>query len=144
MKSFIELLCNTKPNSLSKLIELRNNCQVIRSSFILHDISTMILVIIFLLFGIVFQMKDTISFNRSYYLKFFWCKSRPFSAWSIACSITIGLGCRIKANCPLVGPGPVSEVPFMEVFLRDRRIYASFEENHLKLRTARLIRATGA
>ena len=29
----------------------------------------------------------------------------------------VGLGCRFKANCPLVGPGPVGDVPSVEVFL---------------------------
>ena len=35
------------------------------------------------------------------------------------------LGCRIKAKCPLVGPGPVGGVPFLEVFLSDLRPYLS-------------------
>ena len=30
-----------------------------------------------------------------------------------------GLGCRTKANCPLVRPGPVGGVPSVGVFLRD-------------------------
>ena len=33
------------------------------------------------------------------------------------------VGCRIKANCPLVGPEPISEVPFVGVFLRDPGSY---------------------
>ena len=34
----------------------------------------------------------------------------------------VRLGCRIKANCPLVGPGPAEGVPSMEVFLRNSEI----------------------
>ena len=44
------------------------------------------------------------------------------------------LRCRIKANCPLVGPGPVREChpsgSFWEILAC---IYASFGENHEKL-----------
>ena len=35
----------------------------------------------------------------------------------------VGLGCRIKANCPLVRPGPVRIVPSVGVFLRDPSLY---------------------
>ena len=36
-----------------------------------------------------------------------------------------------KANCPLVGPGPIGRMPSVWVFLRDpTRIYTSFGENH--------------
>ena len=31
--------------------------------------------------------------------------------------------CRIKADRPLMGPGPVGEVPSMGIFLRDPRLY---------------------
>ena len=51
-----------------------------------------------------------------------------------------GLGCRIKANCPLVGPRPVGGVLSVGVLAR---IYASFGETHGKLRTARSTSATG-
>ena len=33
------------------------------------------------------------------------------------------VGCRVKANCPLVGPGTVGRVPSMGVFLRDHSPY---------------------
>ena len=33
------------------------------------------------------------------------------------------VGCRVKANCPLVGPGTVGGVPSVEVFLRDPSPY---------------------
>ena len=33
------------------------------------------------------------------------------------------IGCRVKANCPLVGPGPVGGVLSMGVFLRDSSLY---------------------
>ena len=29
------------------------------------------------------------------------------------------VGCRLKGNCPLVGPGLIGGVPSVEVFLRD-------------------------
>ena len=54
------------------------------------------------------------------------------------------VGCRFEANCPLVGPGPVGGMPAVEAesFLGNlARIYASFGENHGKLRMAR---STGA
>ena len=31
----------------------------------------------------------------------------------------VGLGCRIKAYCPLMGSGPAGGVPSVKVFLRD-------------------------
>ena len=48
------------------------------------------------------------------------------------------VGCRLKANCPLihVGPGPTWSMP-------SEHLYASLEENHGKLRTARSTKATG-
>ena len=49
---------------------------------------------------------------------------------------TEGLGW-IKANCLLVGPGPVGLVPSVGVLLKILAcIYASFGENHVKLRMA--------
>ena len=33
------------------------------------------------------------------------------------------LGCRLKADCPLVGPGPKGDVPSVGVFLRDSSPY---------------------
>ena len=38
-------------------------------------------------------------------------------------SVTIGLGCRFKANYPLVGPGPIGGVSFVGVFLKDPSLY---------------------
>ena len=35
----------------------------------------------------------------------------------------VGLGHRIKANCLLMGPGPVGGVPSVGVFLRDSSPY---------------------
>ena len=35
----------------------------------------------------------------------------------------VGLGHRIKANCLLMGPGPVGGVPSVGVFLRDPSPY---------------------
>ena len=32
-------------------------------------------------------------------------------------------GCRVKANCPLVGPGRLGAVPSMGIFLRDPSSY---------------------
>ena len=54
------------------------------------------------------------------------------------------LGCNIKANHPFVGPGPVGGMPSVGVLLSDPcLIYASFGENHAKLRTGRSISVTG-
>ena len=40
-----------------------------------------------------------------------------------------------QANCPLVGPWPIGEVPSVGDFLRDRTPYLrKFGENHGKLR----------
>ena len=33
------------------------------------------------------------------------------------------VGCRLESNCPLVGPGTVSGVPSVAVFLRDPSLY---------------------
>ena len=33
------------------------------------------------------------------------------------------MGCKIKSNCPLVGPGAVGGMPFVGVFLRDPSPY---------------------
>ena len=33
------------------------------------------------------------------------------------------VGCRLKANCPLVGPGPIGGVPSVGVFQRDPSPY---------------------
>ena len=35
------------------------------------------------------------------------------------------LGCKTKANCPLVGPGSIGGVPSVGVFLRDPCLYLS-------------------
>ena len=57
--------------------------------------------------------------------------------------VWVVLGCRIKGNCPHMGPGPTGGVPSVWVFLRDPNpIYAWFGENHGKLRTARFTSAT--
>ena len=41
------------------------------------------------------------------------------------------VGCSVKANCPLVGPGPVGEVSSVGVFLRDPSPYVrEFRRNH--------------
>ena len=54
------------------------------------------------------------------------------------------VGCRLKANCPLVRPGPIGGVPTVGVFLRDPNSYLpSFGDYHGKLRTARSTSATG-
>ena len=37
--------------------------------------------------------------------------------------IEIGLGCRFKANCPLVRLGPIGGVPSVEVFQKDPSPY---------------------
>ena len=34
-----------------------------------------------------------------------------------------GLGCRVEANCSLMGPGPVEKMLSVGVFLRDPRPY---------------------
>ena len=48
------------------------------------------------------------------------------------------VGCKVKANCPLVGPGTVGRVPSMGVFLRDPSTYLrEFRRKNGKLRTAR-------
>ena len=51
--------------------------------------------------------------------------------------------CRLKANYPLVGPGPIVGVPSMGVFLRDPSKYLrEFRRKTIeKLRTARSTRA---
>ena len=36
---------------------------------------------------------------------------------------TVGMGCRIKANCPLVEPGPTGGMPSVSFFLRDPSPY---------------------
>ena len=63
------------------------------------------------------------------YLTFYWtsnlysvtliCNSagRTFSA-KVGC-----FGCRVKANCSLVGPGHIEEVPSVGIFLRDPSTY---------------------
>ena len=58
--------------------------------------------------------------------------------------LDVGLCCRFKANCPLVGPGPIGRVPSVGGSFKWilARIYANFEENHRKLRTASLTSAT--
>ena len=58
--------------------------------------------------------------------------------------IWVGLGCRFKVNCPLVGFGPVGRMPSVGVFQRDSSLYLlEFWRKHGKLGTARLISATG-
>ena len=52
------------------------------------------------------------------------------------------LGCRFKANCPLVGPGPIGAVPSMGGLSKGSCIYASFREKHGKLQTSRSTSAT--
>ena len=42
---------------------------------------------------------------------------RQSSSQSYNFSHSIGLDCRFKANCPLVGSGPTGEVPSLRVFL---------------------------
>ena len=39
-------------------------------------------------------------------------------------NIFMSLGCEIKANCLLVGPGPAGRVPSVGVFLRDPSPYS--------------------
>ena len=34
--------------------------------------------------------------------------------------ISVGLGCRIKVNSPLVGPAPAGGIPSVGVFLREQ------------------------
>ena len=54
------------------------------------------------------------------------------------------LGCSIKDNCPLVRPGPVREChPSGSFYGILACIYASFRENHGKLRIAKSTSATG-
>ena len=36
----------------------------------------------------------------------------------------VGLGCRFKANCPLVGSDPIGRVPSVGVFLKDPSPYS--------------------
>ena len=53
------------------------------------------------------------------------------------------VGCRIKANCLLLEPGPAEGVLSLGSFYGIlARIYASFGENHEKLRTARSTSST--
>ena len=59
------------------------------------------------------------------------------------CNAWVGLDCRIKANCPLVGHGPVGGVPSVGIFLRDSRPYiCEFRRKPGKLRTTRSTSAT--
>ena len=54
------------------------------------------------------------------------------------------VGCRIKDNCPLVGPGPVGGMTSGRgIFLRDPSPYlCKFRRNHKKIQTARLTSRT--
>ena len=62
------------------------------------------------------------------------------------CTRWVSLSCRVKANCPHVGPGPTWWMTCLGAFLRDPNpylIYASFREKPQKLRKARPTSATG-
>ena len=46
--------------------------------------------------------------------------------------------CKVKGNCPWMGPDHTGGLSSMEVILKDHsHIYANFGENHGKLRTAK-------
>ena len=50
-----------------------------------------------------------------------------------SCVFTLVLSCRVKANCPLVGPGPTRRVSSVRIFLRDPCPYlCKFQRKTLK------------
>ena len=72
----------------------------------------------------------------------FICKSLKFVLYALKNFNNLKRNSRLvvdfKANCPLVGPGPIGGMPSVGGFLRDPSPYLhEFRENYGKLQTAR-------
>ena len=83
--------------------------------------------------------------RKKKYLLYFWFESIILSTVMEFKGKSDGLGGGIRVNCPNEGPGPArGESASVGIFLRDSSpYYASFGENHRKLRTARLTSTRG-